>query len=59
MKVYLAGNIAHLTFEETSFWRKEVTTRLKFTLDPLRGKEHLAGTIVGFIRMFCSRNISS
>lgn len=50
--VYLAGNIASLHYDDATNWRKELTTKLELAgytvLDPMRDKEHLANTIVGF-----------
>ena len=46
-KVYLAGPITGLTFGEANGWREEATFKLAVedidALNPLRGKEHLAG----------------
>lgn len=46
--MYLAGPITGLTFVEAAAWRDRATFLLGVedvdTLDPLRGKEHLAGT---------------
>ena len=43
--VYLAGPIAHLTFDEANFWRKYATNYLNnngiLGVSPLRGKEFL------------------
>jgi len=51
-KVYLAGNIANLFYYTVTHWRKDATEKLEKydydVLDPMRGKEHLEGTIVGF-----------
>lgn len=50
--VYLAGAIAGLHYNDATNWRKELTTKLELAghtvLDPMRDKEHLANTIVGF-----------
>ena len=46
--VYLAGPISGLSFEAANYWRNSVTKLLApgiGTINPLRGKEHLTGTI--------------
>lgn len=47
MKVYLAGPITGLTFDDANDWRTDVEHELERygieALNPLRGKEHLAG----------------
>jgi nucleoside 2-deoxyribosyltransferase len=49
---YLAGNIASLHYDDATNWRKELTAKLELAgytvLDPMRDKEHLANTVVGF-----------
>lgn len=51
-KIYLAGNIANLQYDVATHWRKDTTSKLEKygydVLDPMRDKEHLAGTVVGF-----------
>lgn len=50
--IYLCGNIAGLHYDNATNWRKELTTKLELAgytvLDPMRDKEHLANTVVGF-----------
>lgn len=53
--VYLCGNIAGLTYEDATTWRNELTSKLQqakwyefVVLDPMRDKQQLAGSIVGF-----------
>jgi len=49
-KVYLAGPIGGLTFEEASGWRERLKVFLRGTqievFSPLRGKEYLKGTVI-------------
>lgn len=50
--IYLAGNIAGYYYEDVTNWRKELGAKLELAgytvLDPMRDKEHLANTVVGF-----------
>jgi nucleoside 2-deoxyribosyltransferase len=50
--VYLAGNIAGLTYEDAIAWRTTAAQKLEshgyICLDPMRDKQHLSGSIVGF-----------
>ena len=46
MKIYLAGPITGLTYQEATGWRKQVKDALPKdwkVLDPMRGKSHLRG----------------
>lgn len=46
MKIYLAGPITGLTYQEATGWRKQVAEALPDDwkiLDPMRGKSHLRG----------------
>jgi nucleoside 2-deoxyribosyltransferase len=60
--IYLAGNIAGLHYDDATSWRKQVGSIFSnygyIVLDPMREKEHLTGSIVGFLHNSnnCSAN---